>query len=106
MLSTKTLQTLLDEVTYKPGWSFKVYDGKHEGQHLVITTVVIDSYDITQTTTLDVHSMLPPMDTEKQFYDWLLWRLKRIECHECREFFRVDHKIYDDPHAEFAGRDE
>jgi hypothetical protein len=63
-------------------------------------------YDLTKTVTLDVHSMLPPMLTEGQFLAWLLWRLKRIEVHEAREFFRVDDQVWDDPHAEHADRDQ
>lgn len=105
VLSTARLQGILDRVQYKPGWDFAVYDGRHEGQHVVITTVVPDAYDLTKTVTLDVHSMLPPMLTEGQFLAWLLWRLKRIEVHEAREFFRVDDQVWDDPHAEHADRD-
>jgi hypothetical protein len=37
-----------------------VYDGRWEGQHLVIRTEVPDTYS-DQTVVLDVHSMLPPM---------------------------------------------
>jgi hypothetical protein len=105
MLSTSELQGLVREVQYKPGWEFKVYDGRHEGQHIVINTVVPDAYDENKNTMLDVHSMLPPMETKEQFYEWVLWRLKRIETHECREFLRIGGKVYSDPHAEFAERD-
>ena len=105
MLSTKQIQEYLDKVTYKPGWKFRCYDGRWEGQHLVITTVLPDAYDKGKTTTLDVHSMLPPMETIDQLNTWMMWRLGRIEIHEMREFYQVDGKLIADPHAEFAGRD-
>ena len=105
MLSTRELQGIVERITYKPGWTIKVYDGRWEGQHLVITTVVPDAYHLEQTTTVDVHSSLPPMQNESQFCEWLAWRLGRIESHEMREFFRVDGKPIYDPHAPNADRD-
>jgi hypothetical protein len=105
MLTTTQLQEALTHISYKPGWEFKIYDGKHEGQHVVITTVVPDAYDPDKNVTLDVHTSIAPMRDVDQFYEWFLWRLKRLESHECREFYRVDGKVYDDPHAEYADRD-
>lgn len=104
-LSTEQLKELASKVTYKPGWEFDIYEGKWEGQHIAIKTQVPDAYDVTKMVVLDVHSMLPFFDAEDQFYQWLLWRITRIEVHEAREFFRVNGKVFDDPHAELAGRD-
>lgn len=104
-LTTAQLQDTLDRITYKPGWEFAIYDGRHEGQHVVIVTVVPDAYNPDKTVTLDVHSMLPPMFTEHQFFEWVAWRLRRIEIHEAREFLCVDGRVYDDPHADGADKD-
>jgi hypothetical protein len=104
-LPTACLQGILARVRYKPGWAFSLYDGRHEGQHVRITTVVPDAYDPDKSLTVDVHSMLPPMLSERQFLEWVGWRLRRIECHESREFFRFDGRVFDDPHAENADRD-
>jgi hypothetical protein len=60
VLTTAEIQAHLNRLSYKPGWEFKVYDGRWEGQHLVIRTEVPDTYS-DQTVVLDVHSMLPPM---------------------------------------------
>jgi hypothetical protein len=106
MLTTKEIQDHVSKISYKPGWAFEVYDGEWEGQHFVITTVVPDAYNLTETVTLDVHSMLPPIPDKNYLNQWIMWRLARIEVHEMREFFRVDGKIVDDPHAEFASRDK
>lgn len=105
MLTTAQLRGYLSKVTYKPGWEFEVYDGRWEGQHLVIRTVVADSYNPGENVALDVHSMLPPMENFSQFDNWLMWRLGRIEVHEMREFFKVDGKVVSDPHGQDADRD-
>ena len=105
MLTTTQIQEQLARISYKPGWSFRAYDGRWEGQHLVITTEVEDSYRPGETTTLDVHSMLPPMADADALHAWLAWRLQRIETHEMREFLKLDGKVLFDPHAELADRD-
>lgn len=105
MLTTTELAAHLKRLTYKPGWAIRVYDGAWEGQHLVITTVVEDSYNPGQTVTLDVHSMLPPMPDAGYLDVWLQWRLARIETHESREFLRRDGRPVFDPHAEYGDRD-
>jgi hypothetical protein len=105
MLSIQQVQAHLARVSYKPGWSFEAYQGAWEGHHIVINTQVPDAYGPGRTVTLNVHSMLPPLEDTSALERWLMWRLARIEVHEMREFFRVDGKIVDDPHAEFADRD-
>ena len=118
-------------MTYKPGWTFEVYDGQWEGLHLVIRTKLEDA-NLSHTsgciaklisdgekqtsadechcgaqlkTVLDIHSMMPPMESIEQFERWLAWRLGRIELHEMREFLQLDSKPIFDPHAEFAEHD-
>jgi hypothetical protein len=105
VLTTSELDTHLRRVTYKPGWSFTVYDGRWEGQHLVIRVVTPDAFAPSDQVTLDIHSALPPMDTPGQFDRWLMWRLGRIECHEMREWYRVDGRPASDPHASGAEHD-
>jgi hypothetical protein len=105
MLSTAQVQAVFDRVTYKDGWSLEVYDGRFEGQHVVITTVVADAYDQTKTVTLDVHSSLPPMRDEQAVLEWLAWRLGRLETHEMLEFLRLDGSCWVDPHRTDADQD-
>lgn len=104
-LSVETLDEHLDNITYKPGWEFEVYQGAFEGPHIRITTVCDDSYHPGEKVTLDVHSQLPPMFDLEYFEQWLLWRLMIIETHEAREFLRKDGKPIFDPHKENANRD-
>lgn len=105
MLTTAEIQTELDRVTYKPGWSFRVYDGRWEGQHIAITVCLPNSYRADEPLVLDVHSPMPPLRDTSHLHEWLMWRLGRIEIHELREFYRVDGVCVNDPHAEHAGRD-
>ncbi len=104
-LTTAQIAAELEKVSYKPGFRFTVYDGTWEGQHMVITTSVPDAYKPGEMTVLDVHSMLPPMRDREALWEWLAWRLGRIEIHEMREFLRVDGRPVFDPHAPFAERD-
>jgi len=105
VLTTAEIQAHLEKVTYKPGWEFEVYDGRWEGQHMVIRTKVEDTYNPGTMTTLDVHSMLPPMRDTDALNEWLTWRLGRIEIHEMREFFKVEGKVVFNPHGTDADRD-
>jgi hypothetical protein len=105
MLTISEMAALLRRVDYRDGWRFEIYEGRHEGPHLRISTEVPDAYSPGETVPLDIHSFLPPLRDEAAFMDWLLWRLKRIEVHECREFLRLDGKAYSDPHGPEADRD-
>jgi hypothetical protein len=105
MLTTSEIAAHLERLSYKDGWEFQVYDGRWEGQHIVIRTVVPDAFRPGETVTLDVHSMLPPMRDTAQLEEWLAWRLGRIEVHEMREWLKRDGQVLFSPHAEYAERD-
>jgi hypothetical protein len=105
VLTTTEIAAHLQRLTYKDGWEFHAYDGRWEGQHIVIRTVVPDTYKPGEQLVLDVHSMLPPMRDTEQLEEWLAWRLGRIEVHEMREFLKRDGRVLFDPHAEYADRD-
>lgn len=74
---------------------------------MVIQTKVANAYNPDEHQLLDVHCYLSPNDIEstETLERWLLYRLGRLEQHECREFFRRDGKIIDDPHRPNADRD-
>jgi hypothetical protein len=106
VLTVVEMQSLACRMTYKPGWTFEVREGAHEGTHLTIKTMVPDAYRPEELTSLNVETFLPPFLTEEQFYNTVLWRIKRIEIHEALEFFRVDGKPWNDPHRPDADRDQ
>lgn len=105
MLSTEQLREHLAGVTYRPGWAFELYDGRWEGQHLVIKASLMDSFRHGETVDLEIHSMLPPMESVRQFDQWLAWRLGRIEVHEMREWLKHGGRVLFDPHAPGAEHD-
>jgi hypothetical protein len=105
MLTTAQIRDVLADLTYKPGWTFSVYDGDWEGQHLAITARVPDAVRPPAMVVLDVHSQLPPIPDEAYLVRWIAWRLGRIELHEMREFLRLRGAVVYDPHAANAERD-
>lgn len=105
-LSIDELRSHLTKLSYRPGWRFEVYDGVWEGPHFVVWTEVEDSLNPGSKTTLDVHSMLPPMPSTEYFEVWIAWRLKRLEVHEMREFLQRDGQPIFDPHAPGAEHDD
>lgn len=105
MLTMAEIQEHLGRLSYRPGWTIEAYQGMYEYAHLVIRANVEDSYHPGQVVVLDVHSMLPPVLTVEELERWLLWRLSRIEIHECREWFKRDGKPVSDPHGQGADQD-
>lgn len=107
MLSVKEINDHLALLSYKPGWKFTAYQGRWEGMHVVITTVVDDAFKPGEKVTLDVNCFLSHNDIESTdtLEKWLAYRLARIEVHEMREFLKKAGKVIDSPHAEFADRD-
>lgn len=103
MLSMVEVAAELELVTYKAGWSFGLYEDRWEGPHILIVVPTPNAYRPTETIELGVRSPLPPFADADALHSWLMWRLGRIESHELREFYRVDGKIVDDPHAPAEG---
>lgn len=101
---------LLSQVTYRPGWTITAH--RHPfGTYVLIDAEVLDSekwddsipveinYRLGNTTRVGVRACVPPQHgTPDEFYDWLEWRLSKVEHHEMREFFKVDGKPWDSPH--------
>jgi hypothetical protein len=106
-VTPEQVQAHLDELDYKPGWTFHAYAGRWEGMHVAIGARMPDSYHPGQMIDLQVECFLSPNDhaSPEALDTWLLYRLARIEVHETREFLRRDGRPVDDPHAEFAERD-
>lgn len=99
------MQNVARRMSYKPGWSFTVYEGEWEGPHVAIKVEGLPNTYQDEPIDICVHSMVPPMEHPGQFTRWLAWRIGRIELHEMREFLKLDGKILYDPHAPFANED-
>lgn len=105
LLEVHELAALCARVGYR-GWALNVYLGVHEGVHLQIAAQVSDAFG-PGLTTLDIHCRVPRVARRdpEHFLDWLLERIEVAENHETREFFKVDGRVYDSPHAPDADRD-
>jgi hypothetical protein len=105
VISVADLAQHIKRITYRDGWVFHLYDGRHEGPHLVIAATLPDSTRPGHMVDVRIDSMLPPFDSLEHFERWLMWRLERIESHESREWFKRDGVPLFDPHAEHAQHD-
>ena len=105
MLSLAELRAEAGRVTYKPGWSFEVYEDPWEGPTVhIVARGLPNGYRPAEPLDLGVRSAIPPIPDTDYFHEWMKWRLRRIETHELREFYRVDGALVDDPHAEASPR--
>jgi hypothetical protein len=101
-LTRSDVEDILTSVTYKPGWTFELYDTEAQGTWLCVHADVENSYHPGETVPLHIRSPLPPCADEDAFLAWLRWRLERIEIHECHEWLKRDGKPMWDPHADGA----
>lgn len=104
MLSTAEIQAVLAEVSYRPGWTFEVFDSSFESPRIRIVGPVEDSYHPGTMLDLGINDFLPPLADEAALLSWLAWRLGRIESHEMREWLKRDGKPVFNPHTEPAIR--
>lgn len=96
-----TYEQLAEEIahyTYRPGWTLSVYLHPWEGPIFRVVAEVPDAAQPGHTTQLRINSLIPPMETRRQFGHWLVWRLGQIETHECREYLRRRDSLVTDPH--------
>lgn len=98
-LSFYSLKEAIAKFSYKPGWTFTVYEDPYEGSHIQIAVSTPDAFHPEQDVVLDIHSPLPPMFDDRQLKAWMLWRLLRIETHECREWLRFKGEQIINPHV-------
>jgi hypothetical protein len=91
------LETLIPEVTYKPGWSFELWDGERRGEHYVGSTGLTLSIraqveNSCSGDTVGVHHIMPvPVATwdRRTWERWVLDQILLVERHEAMEFYRV-----------------
>jgi hypothetical protein len=105
MLTTEQIADWFTRFHFMPGWSFEVYDGPREGQHLNIQALLPDAYTPGGHIPLDVHTFIPPCADEAQLQAFVNWRLRRMWMHEVDEFFVIDETRPYDPHGPLADQD-
>jgi len=88
------LAAVLGEISYWPGWSFRLGNlGRHagaEGLTLTITVETIDAYDHTKPYTVTHHFWVPPESWNRRSWElWLLEQIMNVHWHEAMEAFTV-----------------
>lgn len=99
MLNNQQLKDGLKRVTYKPEFSFYIYEPDDiQGVYILIEVSTRNAYNSKDTVQLEIKSPVPPMRNSYEFHRWLLWRIKQIELHELLEWFKIDGECMIDPH--------
>jgi hypothetical protein len=88
------LSTLIDALTYKPGWRFWLQDLDRgqgsKGLTLVINVTTPDSYHPEQTIRVNHYMPVPPAAFDaRSWRRWLLEQIRLVETHEAMEFFTI-----------------
>lgn len=91
------LASLVDRLTYRPGWTFRLEDIDRgqgsEGLTLIVTSRGYDTYHPDRGETYRVlhYFPVPPAAyDERSWRRWIFERLLELERHEAAEFFQVD----------------
>jgi hypothetical protein len=91
------LADLVDQLEYRPGWTFSLEDRDRgqgsEGLTFVVLSRGYDTYNPDRGETYQVyHYFIVPAASygRKSWQRWILDRLLDIESHECCEFMQVD----------------
>ena len=91
----EVLEDLVQRLTYRPGWAFKLADIDRgqgsKGLTLIITTRGYDSYhpDRGENYRVNHYMPVPPAAFDRRSWiNWLFEQLLLVERHECMEFFR------------------
>lgn len=104
-MTLRELRELVGRLSYRPGWAMQVEEfaeGFWTGPRVVITAMLADTYNPARMAEFRAYASLPPLDylTEELALLAIGGALKEAEIHESREWFKLDGKIIDDPHAE------
>lgn len=105
LLTIEDMKGIVSRVSYRLGWKFRVYQGETRGAMLEILATVDDSVKLGEFAKLEIYAGIPPYDSEKGFLNWLFYRLREIEIHECGEFLKLDGAVVYDPHRPMSDRD-
>lgn len=100
VITVDHMRAILEEITYRPGWTMAIKEDQHEGPYLRVIAPTKNSYDESADLDLGINSYLSPNDRadERAFVNFLIWRLERIESHEAREWLKRNGKAIFDPH--------
>jgi hypothetical protein len=105
LLTLNQLQARLSQLTYRPGWNMRIYEGATEGLIFELTATIPDNFEKDKDFKFEVRSPLPPMVSIQSFDLWISWRLRRIEIHESLENLKCNGEPLINPHRPNADTD-
>jgi hypothetical protein len=107
MLTIQVMQDRLAQMTYRPGWEMRIYEGYSMGARFELKAMVEDSVNKGRKVPLHILSPVPTNArlSIQSFDVWLHWRLKEVEVHESMEWLQVGGKPLFDPHKKDADQD-
>jgi hypothetical protein len=94
-----SIEALVADISYKPGWKLSVEDGPH-GPMLLVRASVVDAYNPAKMTTINAGTIVPhgiERDID-QAMRWVYSCLRAVEIHELGEFFVYRGRRPYDPH--------
>jgi hypothetical protein len=98
---------LLEEISYKPGWEFRIgfadhtYEGGKEGHGAMYLQVLMQTADVRTGLNTQVHGrkhLLSTWMTNSEFVQTVLYACLQAEEHECREHFKYQNVQVFGPH--------
>lgn len=89
------LRALVEAITYKPGWTFRLgvfrEDGVARCWAFYVVSNTENSYDPTRRIRVRHEFLVPPASYKRDVWvAWLFDRIRDVETHEAGEFFQVD----------------
>lgn len=98
-LTYEELSRAFKKIHYtRPGWSAVLYLDPWEGPVVYFRSRTTDGMNPDADVDLGIRSLVPPMKSEIDFFDWFVWREGQIQWHESREFIHVNGTPWIDPH--------
>jgi hypothetical protein len=91
------LAALVEQVSYRPGWSFRLEEcGRHAGAHgltLIVSVETVDSYHHDRPYTVTHYMWVPPESYNRAAWSrWLFDQIVLVERHEAMENFAIGGK--------------
>lgn len=103
----EALEKLVAQLTYRPGWIFRLEDYDRgqgsKGLTLVVTILGYDTYNVGRGETYRVIHLMPVPPAaynERSWRRWLFDQVMLVEQHEAAEFFQIGD---DRPYAPYHG---
>ena len=90
------LAAVVDQVVYRPGWSFRLDPdcGRHAGARgltLIVTVETTNAYAQPEPYTVTHYMWVPPASHDRHGWErWLFDQIGLVELHERMEFLTVD----------------